>query len=306
VGAQTPAPGVVPYGVRSPLWSDGTIKRRFVALPPGETAEVTDEGPWSLPDGTVLLKTFILERVAGDASTRRALETRMMVRRSGTWDFHSYRWDDSGMDAALREPLSSDVEEIEVETGEGRRIVRYQFPSREGCDACHGSAPGRVLGPRTDQLNGPFDYGEVRANQLVALTEAGYLDRPVDDPDAWARLPDPADPRAPLEDRARSWLFANCGHCHQPGGFTAADLELDLRYGTAFAEQHLCLEPRRYYGGELGDHLVEPGDPGASTILLRMRRTDLLRMPPIGVSVLDEQADQLLDDWIASMDGCPP
>jgi len=228
-----------------------------------------------------------------------------MGRRAGGWDFHSYRWDPTGADATLREAAVSELEDHEVESRRGTVVVRYLYPSIEGCGTCHGDAPGTILGPRTAQLNGAYDYGGVRDNQLLALAEAGYLDRSIDDPDALARFPDPADPSAPLADRARSWLHANCAHCHQPGGFTAADLPLDLRYGTPLADQSLCLEPRRYYGAELGDFLVEPGNPERSAVLLRIRRTDLLRMPPIGVSVTDPFGEQLLSEWIASIERCP-
>ena len=33
VASQIPAPGLIPYGVNSVLWSDGTTKTRFIALP---------------------------------------------------------------------------------------------------------------------------------------------------------------------------------------------------------------------------------------------------------------------------------
>ena len=33
VASQIPAPGLIPYGVNSVLWSDGTAKTRFIALP---------------------------------------------------------------------------------------------------------------------------------------------------------------------------------------------------------------------------------------------------------------------------------
>jgi len=37
-----PSPGLIPYDVNAPLWSDGAVKRRWVALPPG--SRVMDTG----------------------------------------------------------------------------------------------------------------------------------------------------------------------------------------------------------------------------------------------------------------------
>src|SRR5262249_12772044 len=56
----TPAPGIVPYAVNSPLWSDGALKRRWVALPGGETIGFLATGEWTFPRETVFIKHFEL------------------------------------------------------------------------------------------------------------------------------------------------------------------------------------------------------------------------------------------------------
>ncbi|MFQ5732843.1 MAG: PQQ-dependent sugar dehydrogenase, partial [Planctomycetaceae bacterium] len=67
----TPAPGVIPYSVNAPLYSDNAIKDRFIAIPGKGRIEfdaVVYPQPapgappgWRFPDGTVLVKTFSLE-----------------------------------------------------------------------------------------------------------------------------------------------------------------------------------------------------------------------------------------------------
>ena len=89
-----PAPGLIPYTVQVPLWSDAADKRRFMALPEGGFIERTENGRWDLPIGTVLVKEFTADGVR--------VETRLMMRHEdGGWGFYTYRWDEDGQDATL-------------------------------------------------------------------------------------------------------------------------------------------------------------------------------------------------------------
>src|SRR5205085_8155766 len=96
----------------------------------------------------------------------------------------------------------------------------WQFPSRSQCMSCHSNQSEYALAFLPEQLNRPGPDGR---NQLVALTEAGYVrradadGRPLPPFDAAAaareqRLADPADAGQPPEARARAYLHANCGH----------------------------------------------------------------------------------------------
>jgi len=53
-----PAPGLIPYTVNSPLWSDGAIKTRWLALPAGSSIGFSENGAWTFPEGTVFVKNF--------------------------------------------------------------------------------------------------------------------------------------------------------------------------------------------------------------------------------------------------------
>ncbi len=54
----TPATGVLPYDVNSPLWSDGAAKKRWLALPKDTQIGFAEHGAWKFPPGTVFVKHF--------------------------------------------------------------------------------------------------------------------------------------------------------------------------------------------------------------------------------------------------------
>ncbi len=72
VKEQKPAPGLIPYSVNVPLWSDNAEKERFVALPKAQSVKFSETGPWEFPVGTVFVKTFSLNATeAGPEAARR-------------------------------------------------------------------------------------------------------------------------------------------------------------------------------------------------------------------------------------------
>ena len=49
-------PSLIPYSVNAPLWSDGAIKSRFLALPSADSRiDFTGSKAWGLPEKTVLV-----------------------------------------------------------------------------------------------------------------------------------------------------------------------------------------------------------------------------------------------------------
>src|SRR5262245_44653139 len=83
----TPNTGVIPYEVNAPFWSDGALKRRWMALPgdgtstdPSKDRIIVKPGlPWAFPAGTIFVKHFDLADEAA-RNGRRRLETRVLVR----------------------------------------------------------------------------------------------------------------------------------------------------------------------------------------------------------------------------------
>jgi len=213
------APGVIPYGVNSPLWSDGTHKVRFLALParPDATGrlvpdpiDVTNANGWNFPDGTVLVKSFALEREAGNTATRRWIETRFMLKEAGEWAGYSYEWNDEQTDAVLVGAAGKDrdfpvIAADRAAHPDGVTMQRWRYPSRVECMVCHSRAANFVLGLCTVQLNRDFDYaavlgpGHATGNQLRTLEYLGLLRS-----NWWAEAVTEVGGQLPLGDETRS------------------------------------------------------------------------------------------------------
>ncbi len=174
-------PALIPYSVNAPLWSDGTGKARFIAIP-GENPQIdfTTNRAWGFPNGTVLVKSFSLEQTAGDAKSARWIETRLMTKQQNEWVGYSYQWNEPQTDATLvaKEGLDHD---FEIATKEGSRKHTWHYPSRTECMVCHSRAVGFVLGLSTVQMNKAHDYGETAngthhvENQLDVLERLGLF-----------------------------------------------------------------------------------------------------------------------------------
>jgi uncharacterized repeat protein (TIGR03806 family) len=285
-----PAPGLIPYDVRAPLWSDGAAKERFLALPDGGRIAIGPDGDLDLPAGSVLVKTFLLDGAA--------IETRLFVRHGdGAWAGYSYEWARDGADARLV-----------GDEGRNRLLgeLEWYFPSRKHCLDCHTEAAGFTLGLELAQLDRELAYpGGRRANQIATWAHVGLFAREPPPPGARAPLADPADEGAPLEARARAYLHANCANCHRPGGVKEM-VTLDLRRELPVGEMRACdAEPHKGDFGVSGARLLAPGAPERSMLSVRMRSlVGNVRMPPVASSVADERGVKLVDDWIRSMKEC--
>ena len=92
---RTPAPGLIPYSVIAPLWSDGTRKERLIAVPGDGKVGFSEGGKgWDFPEGTVLVKTFLIDLAGPGQGVPRPIETRLMTRQQGEWAGYSYLWDE--------------------------------------------------------------------------------------------------------------------------------------------------------------------------------------------------------------------
>ncbi len=311
-------PAVVGYSVISPLWSDGASKERFIALPGLETIQHADKNAWKFPEATVLVKTFSLERTAGDPATRQRIETRLLTLQQNEWVGYSYRWNEEQTEAVLVGVRGED-RELRIQDAsapEGMRAQVWHYPSRTECMVCHSRAAAYVLGLQTLQMNRDHDYGAFRDNQLAALSRSGYLKfngkKPKDaaaegttvampkPPDDYPRLVDPADAAADLTARARSYLHANCAQCHvNAGGGNSA---IELHHSTEADKLRMIGEtPLHDKFGIAEAQIIAPGEPARSVLLHRMAKTGRGRMPPLSSSRVDEQAVSLFDAWIKQL-----
>jgi len=222
--AKEPAPGVIPFDVLSPLWSDGAAKDRLFALPNGTTLSYDSDGDFVFPTGTVLVKNFKINNIL--------IETRLfMLHPDGIWGGYSYQWNDQETDATL-------VPNGLTTTVQGQN---WTYPSGAQCMACHTQAAGRSLGLEFNQLNFDMYYAQTNrtANQLGTLDHISMFNPPLPgSPSTLPALVAPMGTGGTLSQRARSYLHSNCSHCHRPGGGTSVNL--DLRYDTPLSQTNTC------------------------------------------------------------------
>lgn len=312
------APGLIPYSVNAQLWSDGAIKERYLAIPgDGKIAYNIHSYPqpapgappgWGFPDNTVLVKTFFLDTDKG----RRRLETRLLhfQQLSGTeevgdqfWSGYTYVWNDEQTDAELA-PAQGLDRTITVKDGKapgGTRQQVWHFPSRNECIGCHTMPAKFALGVNTLQLNKDHDYGGVVDNQLRTWEHIGLFTKPLPDvPSMLPRLYDFEDPKVDIDRRARSYLHANCSHCHMKWG--GGNAEFQLLASWPLRELGIVNTKAQHGTFDIADaKVLVPGDPKRSLILQRMSRRGLGQMPHIASNVVDEQGVKLIEEWIKGL-----
>jgi uncharacterized repeat protein (TIGR03806 family) len=297
-----PGKSVIPYDIVVAFWSDGAVKSRWVAVPAAKI-KYSATGDWTFPKGTVFIKTFELPIDAANPGVRRRLETRLLVCDSAGGVYGVvYKWRPDNSDADLLS--SGQTEEIPIKTATGE--VRHQtwyYPSRPDCLACHNAKTTGVLGVKARQLNRAFTYPSgVTDNELRAWNHIGLFAPQVDDAElANVSTLAAADNEArSVQDRARSYLDANCAQCHRPGGTVA---NFDARYDTPLEKQELIDGPVLIDQGIDRPRIISPHDVWRSIAFMRVNTVDDIKMPPIARETIDQKAVTLLREWITSLPG---
>jgi hypothetical protein len=153
----------------------------------------------------------------------------------------------------------------------------------------------------TLQMNKDHDYGGVVANQLATLEHLGVFAKPFPKPPSeLPRLVDYRDESQDLHLRARAYLHSNCAHCHRKWGGGNADF--DLQASLPLTETKAMNTPPGQGAFQLHDpRILVPGEPERSLILHRMQLTGLGRMPHIASRVVDQDAVELLRNWLTQL-----
>ena len=217
------------------------------------------------------------------------------------WKGYVYLWNEEQTDAELLDSEGLDRAFTIREADGGASEQTWRFPSRAECTLCHTTAAKYILGINTLQMNKDHDYGGVVANQLRTLDHLGVFTQPLPAaPEKLARLVDYGDPDLETELRARSYLHANCSHCHVKWGGGNADFQL---IGSMPLAQTGIVDTIAAHGGfDLEQpRLVVPGHPNRSIIPHRMAMLGLGRMPHIASNVVDEEGVRLVREWIRSL-----
>jgi putative heme-binding domain-containing protein len=266
----------------------------------------------SFPKDTVFAKTLSLELKARDAQSRRRVETQVLHFDGREFRAYTYAWNDEQTDAALvpAEGNEKKLAVVDPAAPGGKRTLSWAFASRVQCLQCHNPWARYTLGFNSLQLNRAHDYGGVNWNQLEALRELevfvpnGDKNEPRKTREDWIisqpALVDPHDTSADLTKRARSYLHANCAHCHRFGGGGSAKLE--LRFDQRIEDAKIMDQPPAQGTFGIADAaIVKPGDPYRSLLYYRMAKTGSGHMPHLGAELVDERGLALVHEWILSM-----
>jgi uncharacterized repeat protein (TIGR03806 family) len=303
LAGRQPNAGLTPYGLNSPLFTDHAVKSRFVFLPPGTAAVFTEVGVLDFPVGAVLVKTFAYPAdMRRPNEAVRSIETRLLIRKTSGWVAQTYRWNADQTDAVLKRAGGRAEVSFIDQTGQTRRID-YAIPNQNQCKECHQLDETLTpIGPKARNLNGVFAYGEGQENQLAHWVRKGLLSGapPLHQVPRTARWDDVS---APLNDRARAYLDANCAHCHNPRAAASNSglfltLEENRSPALGFGKQPVAA------GRGAGDLKVaiDPGHPERSILTYRMASTEPgVMMPELGRTVLDDEGLDLIRQWIGQM-----
>ncbi len=309
-----PASGLIPYVPNTPLWSDAAVKSRYLAVPynagqitPDQQIAFLPTNSWTFPAGTVFVKNFDLTVNETNAAVPlRRLETRLLVRDvNGAVYGVTYKWRPDNSDADL---LTTSLNEpIMITNATGVRTQTWYYPSPADCLTCHTPVANYVLGVNTRQLNGNQTYPATgnTDNQLRALNRLGLFYPAINEANisSYSKLAALTNLSASLEQRARSYLDANCVQCHQPGGIGTT---FDARYDTPLSNQNITNYPAQLSLGFDNACIVKGGDVWRSMLWFRINDNDpITKMPPLARNLIDTSAVQVLTDWINSLPGTP-
>lgn len=294
-----PASRVFLYDLSTPLFSDYTIKHRYIWLPEGSSIEYKAQGIVGFPAGTVIIKNF--SSLNADDSERR-LETRLLFLDpdDGEWKVMVYLWNDEQTEAYRH--ITGKTINIRVRNDAGDVLeTAYRVPNTNDCKRCHSSNDDIIpIGPRVRSLNTVIPGAS--QNQLDTWAAMGYLSGlpatgvPV--------LPDWADESAfSMDERARAYLDMNCAHCHTAGG-DAFNTGLFLEYEQTDSTR-LGVYKIPVSAGPGSGHLtydIVPGDADASIMHFRMNNpAPGVAMPELAKSLVHEEGVALIRAWINSL-----
>jgi len=270
IARKTVRPDAVELTPRFPLWSDATLKRRWLVLPAGQTIDNADPSHWQFPVGTLAFKEF--------RNAERRLETRVIARTgSGDDDFWmgAFVWNEDESDARFVSDGAKDV-----------LGTQHDVPSALNCWTCHRGDAARLLGFSALQLP------EIAAGLLAHPQDAAF------------EVPGNA-----IEVAALGYMHGNCAHCHNPQGSARPDTDLNLslngkerdpRQTNAYLTSvGIALQ---YFAADVGTLRAVPGEPTLSALLLRMQeRAANTQMPPLGTELVDEQGIAKVRAWIQAL-----
>jgi len=301
---QIPNAGLHPFDINTPLFSDYAIKDRFIYLPDGAAMTYREDGPFDLPIGAALVKSFSYPRDFRDpALGRQLIETRLLIHAPEGWVGAAYVWNDAATEATLK--VAGKAVPVDwIDTQGVPRHTDYLVPNMNQCKYCHrGFGETAPLGLRARQVNRNAPAVEGHPNQLTHWSALGILKgapAPKEAPQV-AVWDDPA--TGTVEQRALSYLDMNCAHCHNAKGLAGPTL-LNFTLDEALVNRPgVYHRPTAAGNASRGrNYAIVPGNPDASFLLTRLGSTHpFIRMPQIGRTVVHDEGVALIKEWIVSL-----
>ena len=114
------------------------------------------------------------------------------------------------------------------------------------------------------------------------------------------KLADPYDSSANLEERARSFLHANCAYCHIEAG--GGNAKMNLGYYAGIEKMNVVdVEPTHHQFDKPDAKLIASGSIERSVLLHRVGVRGPGQMPQLSTNRIDEKALQMLKEWVEGM-----
>lgn len=298
-----PEVGVLPFKPSSSLFTDYALKKRFVWMPKGYKATYNSDGTiLNFPVGAVLIKNFYYETIQ-PGNLKKNIETRVMIKKESGWIFAEYVWNDAQTEAVLESAGSYKTIHFIDPSGENI-TTNYRIPSNTECLICHktNEVPFPV-GVKPQNLNFNYPYQSGEKNQLQKWIEQGYLENNL--PNNITSTVNYEDVSKPLEERMRSYVDANCAHCHKTNSHCDyRPIRLAFNETSIRSNLGVCVPPDEVINTAL-TNIISPGNKNRSVMYYRLNTTEeSARMPLLGRSVIHKEGILLLEQYINSLSPC--
>ena len=299
--AQEPHEKVIPYELISTLFSDYSYKQRWVYVTNNAKASYVKDWVFDFPEGSALIKTFYypVDERNPDLG-KQLLETRLLLRKKDGWEAVSYAWNEQ-QNEAYKKIAGKTINASWIDFMGDERQVRYRVPNVNQCKECHAAKDAITpIGPKAKNINKDFSFEEGDFNQLAYWMKKEIIDSfPKDlvSPVDWR------DETKDINDRARSYLDVNCGHCHSPtGNANSTGLYLNL-VETRDINLGVYKKPVATGRGSGGNkYSIVPGKPDESILLYRMESMDPgIMMPESGRALTHQEAVEMVREWITQL-----
>ena len=294
---------VIPFEPASALFTDYAQKKRFVWVPDDTKIEFNGgHNIFKFPTASALIKSFYYDNVL-PANTKKIIETRVMIKTgvdaSGddVWLFANYIWNDTQTEAFL-DLSGQDLEINFINEYNQNLTTTYRIPSESECLTCHKFGGKAIpIGPKPQNIDFSYSYTSADQNQIDYWQANGILvsnfDRTYPKTINWK------DNSQDLNLRVRSYVDANCAHCHRENSHCAyREVRFAFNETTNPSNLGTCLVPQENIGDEY-TYIVNSGRASKSVLFARISTTnERIKMPLIGRNLVDSKAVEMIENWI--------